>query len=296
MSKDNNQNSKNDKSSKRPIIYIKKIKKAEEEHHGGTWKIAYADFVTAMMAFFMLMWLINTVSQEKLRGIAEFFTPVVGLRSEMGSGVQSGSDSVKNDSEKTKENETQKKDTSNIFKDKSFPNIPTKKSDVKTVASIMNNLEKNLTGAMERSILRENVNIESTPEGIKIQIMDSTTRSVYKSQTSEIQPYMVRFLKVIGNLVRTVPNHIAINGHTSEKADKDLQGFDQWRLSIERAESMHLALRNLLKQDQLLRITGKADKEPYDPTHLDNPKNSRIDIILMKPDTVEAYQKPDPSI
>jgi chemotaxis protein MotB len=124
--------------------------------------------------------------------------------------------------------------------------------------------------------------------------MDSINRSVFKSGTAEIQPYMTRFLDVIANLIKNVPNYISIEGHTSDKSDKNMQGVDQWGLSLDRADAIRKFYQKRIKEDQILRITGRADTEPFDSKEPNSPKNNRIVIVLLNPDVVGRFQTAAP--
>lgn len=287
----------NNINSKKQNIIVKKVKKSKEEHTTGTWKIAYADFATAMMAFFILMWLINVVSQEKLKGISEFFTPVVGLRGSIGLGVDGGEN--KNLDEGKLRGGPQDKDSRkrfSIFDDKTFSEGGLNNIDSEQISSIMNEMQnkiKNSNDGLHELI--ENVLIENSPEGLKIQIMDTATRSIFKPSSKSLQPYMYKFLDVISELLKSAPNYISIEGNTSEKAEKLTNLTDQWKLSIERADSIRKYLQKTINNEQLLKITGRANTNPFDPEDRSNPRNTRIVITLLNPSSVGTIQKSDPN-
>jgi chemotaxis protein MotB len=287
-----------DSQAKRPIILIRKNKKKHPEHHSGMWKVAYADFVTAMMAFFLLMWLVNTVSNDKLKGVAEYFTPVMGLKGQVGSGFEGGSDS----DSKTKmlsarsnvDSATQGTPDGGPINESSDNKDAFTRSEEERLLSVMNNLEQNMDGTADIVRPNDNIMIEKSPEGIRIQIMDSINRSVFKSGSSQIQPYMTKFLEVIGNLVKNAPNYISIEGHTSEKSEK-LEGIDQWNLSVERANAIRKFYEKRIKPNQVIRIVGKANTEPFDAKEVDSPRNSRVVIVLLNPDVVGKFQTAAPA-
>lgn len=284
---------------KKNIIIVKRVKKSHEEHHGGMWKVAYADFVTAMMAFFLLMWLVNTVSNDKLKGLAEYFTPVIGLKGQTGVGLDGGSDP-----QSAKGLLSSKSSTDSVTKGspKNGPldsQVDSKdsvtESEQDKLVSVMNNLEQDLEGTTETSKYRENIQIEKNPEGIRIQIMDSINRSVFVSGSSDIQPYMMKFLDVVANLIKTLPNYISIEGHTSPGSDPAVANIDQWTLSINRADSIRKYYEKRIKPEQVLKIIGRANTEPYDIEDPNNPKNARIVIILLNPDVVGKYKNAAPN-
>ena len=283
-----------DRDSKRPIIIIRKNRKHRQEHHGGMWKVAYADFVTAMMAFFLLMWLVNTISNDKLKGVAEFFTPTVGIKGQSGIGLDGGLDPQSKKGllspKSSIDLNTGSLKNGPLEDDNEHTGAMTDTSEQKIV-NVMNNLEQSLDGNNELSKFSENIHVESTPEGIKIQIMDNINRSIFKPDTAEIEPYMVRFLDVVANLIKTVPNYVSIEGHASPKTDK---ASDQWSLSVNRADMIRKFFSTRIKPGQIIKLIGKGDAEPYDYKDPNNPKNVRVVILLLNQESVSKFQKSIP--
>ncbi|MDX1923936.1 MAG: flagellar motor protein MotB [Rickettsiaceae bacterium] len=283
-------------SRKKNIIIIKKIKKHHDGHHGGAWKVAYADFVTAMMAFFLLMWLINTVTTDQLKGVAQYFMPESGLRGMRGWGFggESNSKPLTRTLHLNQSTESLYPGTPTEPQDHNKEKEMVVDSDATKLVSVMNNLAQSMDGTGEVSQMSDNVIIDKTPEGIRIQIIDSLNRSVFKSGSTEIQPYMNKFLYVIGDLIKSVPNYIAIEGHTSEEADPGIKGKDQWTLSLERADIIRKFYQQRIKKDQILKVTGRANTEPYDLKEPKSLKNSRIVIILLNMSSVGKIQSAIP--
>lgn len=274
---------------KKPVIIIKKQRAYNDDaHYGGMWKVAYADFVTAMMAFFLLMWLINTISTDKLKGVAEYFTPVIGLKDQSGTGLDGGDNPKSDDNLISSKSGDDSQDTDNDNKNEIT------ESEFKKLVSVMNNLEQNSEGINDSERTSDNILIEKTPEGIKIQIMDSINRAVFKPGSSEIQPYMAKFLDVVARLIKTVPNYVSIEGHTSELVDARIAGMDQWSLSVDRADAIRKFYEKKIKMRQVLKIVGRANTEPFDTKDPRNPKNSRIVITLLNPSVVGKYQTAAP--
>lgn len=284
-------------SGKAPIIIKKVYKKGHGGHHGGAWKIAYADFVTAMMAFFLLMWLISTVDKNKLRGVAEYFTPTVGLQGLSGIGLESGlypqnkkgALSPQN-SEVNKSLGAPKSGPADIEHDKKGL---VSDSVNQEYISIMNNLEKAINGSSELNKFAENIVLQLTPEGLEIQVMDSYNRSVFKPNGSEIQPYMHKFLKAIGDIIKSIPNYISVEGHVYDVAGTE--NLNRWEVSISRANEIRKYFtNNLIKKDQIIRVIGKSDKEPFDLRNPSDPRNSRVVLLLLNPASIKNNLKPVP--
>jgi len=275
-----------DDDNKRPII-IKKIKKGGHGHHGGAWKVAYADFVTAMMAFFLLLWLLSSSSKATLDGIAEYFTPTIGLADK--SGFEDGGQSAAPDG-------TRKSD-------KSPPGIvigqsptgetmqdPTKTTMVEkdAEAQLFEKAEEAIKKAFESDpTLREladNVIVEQTPEGLKIEVRDSDKHPMFVPGNKNITPEGQLLLSKMKEVIDKMPNYISITGHTDaaplERGDKE---YTNWELSADRANA---ARRYLLTQgmeaDRPRKIVGMGDSELLDDDDPRNPINRRITIILLK--------------
>jgi chemotaxis protein MotB len=273
------------------IIIIKKKKKGKHPHHGGAWKIAYADFVTAMMAFFLLLWLISSLSDKELASIAQYFTPTTGLFGEMGIGFRGGQEL---DIEGTR--------NENIASPSLVLGAPTKgavvdmpkSSDTKKDLDLQNftSLERDLYKAIhenpELKQFTENILIEQTPEGLRIQILENQNKRMFIANSYELMPYIKIILYHIGSLIKLMPNYISIDGHSISKEAKD---FDLWVLSSLRAESVRRFLTDdLIDQAQILRIVGKGDMDPLDRENLNADKNIRVSIILLK-NSIVPYQK-----
>lgn len=278
-------------------IVIKKVKKVQGGgHHGGAWKVAYADFVTAMMAFFLLLWLISVSSNDTLRGIAEYFTPTESISDKAGLGFDGGSDA-------------------NIDKGISAPNaaassliygspskghradaarLTTNMSEVEKehFLSVMNTIQEN----KELKSYSDNLQMDITEEGLRIQIMDSDNRPMFKPNTAQLQPYMEKIIVVISKIVAGQPNYISISGHTASVKDPaSAKGLDFWQISADRAnETRKFMMDNLIDKNQVVRIVGRADREPFDPKDPYGVKNIRIGIILLNEKSVSNFQRAAP--
>lgn len=270
----------------RPII-IKKIKKGGHGHHGGAWKVAYADFVTAMMAFFLLLWLLSSTDEAKLEGLAEYFTPTVGLKDSMGIGFEGG--------ETVNEEGTKKSD-------KSPPGIVTApppgqtSSDAEKKALVEGNKDAQLFEKAEEAMkqafesdpnlrdLAENIVMEQTPEGLKIDITDSDQHPMFDPGSITLTQYGMRVLAKMAGLIEQMPNFISITGHT-DASPMTSRGTDytNWELSSDRANSARrYLLRAGVNPIRPQKVTGQAAADLLDPTQPNSPRNRRITIILLR--------------
>ena len=299
----------------RPII-IKKIKKGGHGHHGGAWKIAYADFVTAMMAFFLLMWLLSSVNLAQRRGISEYFSTTVqaALFSTNGSGNREsimdggGADLSRptgDSSKKVKEvpNTHGNKAPEAIESDTSakIKQAQSKQSQNKTMSEEQQHLEKQQLQQLEAKIeqviqanpdlakLKDQIKLSMTPEGLRIQIMDKKNRPMFSTGSPRLEPYTVSLLHEIGRLLNNVPNHISIAGHTDAAPYAGSihgMGYSNWELSSDRANACRRELlAGGMQPDKVLRVVGLADAVPYNPDNVFDPVNRRISITVLNGNT-----------
>lgn len=277
-------------------IIIKKVKKSDDgHHHGGAWKVAYADFVTAMMAFFLLLWLVSVSDQATLQGVAQYFTPTESISDKAGLGFDGGVDSNLEDGVGAPNAAS----SSLIYGSPSkghrvdSARLPSNMSDVERdhFISIMNNIQQ----STELQKYSDNINIDITNEGLRIQIMDSDNRTMFKPNTSELQPYMERIINVIGKMVSAQPNYVSISGHTASVRAGAASGIDYWSISSERANEVRKYMTNkLIDKGQVVKIIGKADREPFDAKDPFSILNIRVGITLLNDASISAYQKSIP--
>ena len=270
----------------RPIV-IKRYKKVAAGHHGGAWKIAYADFVTAMMAFFLLMWLLGSTSKGDLHGVAEYFqTP---LKVSLSGGNNSGSStSVLQGGGK---NITEHNDLSGHSR-----MAPGKKTgELKDAEAALERAE-----AARLSVLKQRIEtaIESNPtlkqyskqlllditsEGLRIQIVDEKNRPMFDSAHIDLKPYTRDILREIGKALNEVPNKISLSGHTDATPySNGEKGYGNWELSSERANASRRELiAGGLDDKKVVRVVGLSSAVLMDKADPLNPVNRRISIIVM---------------
>ena len=282
---------------KNQTIIIKKVKKVVGGgHHGGAWKVAYADFVTAMMAFFLLLWLISVSDKATLQGVAQYFTPTESISDKAGLGFDGGADANLEEGIGAPNAAS----SSLIYGSPSkghrvdSARLPSNMSDVEKdhFISIMNSIQQN----SELQKYSDNLHVDITNEGLRIQIMDSDNRPMFKPNTSELQPYMERIINVIGRMVDSQPNYISISGHTATVKSGESSGIDFWGISSQRANEVRKYMgKKLINRNQVVKILGKADREPFDPKDPYGVKNIRVGITLLNNESVSAFHKSIPN-
>lgn len=274
-----------------PIIIKKVIKKAGHGHHGGAWKIAYADFVTAMMAFFLLMWLLGTTDEVTKKGISEYFQNPYAVSLNGGESVGDRTAIIQGGGQ-----DLTAKDAGQVHMGEEVtPSEPTLE-DAERIAEQQEKIQlEQLQGKIE-SMLKANselaeysdqIKMETTPEGLKIQIVDAKNRPMFKLASSRIEDYAQMILHKLAAVINELPNKLSINGHTDALPFPDnSSGYSNWELSSDRA---NIARNELtlggLEEDKVLRIVGLASSIPYIAAKPNDPMNRRISIIVMNKKT-----------
>ncbi|MFZ5998489.1 MAG: flagellar motor protein MotB [Nitrospirota bacterium] len=262
---------------KSKIIIIKKIKKGHEGHHGGSWKVAYADFVTAMMAFFLLMWLLAMVSPEKRAAIAQYFREFSLFQSDS----QSGSSFLQ--------------ESSQIF-DQSGGDVQSSTSAFGKGARELSAdaLKEQLKKDIEEKLksLKDQAIVDTFEGGVRIQLVDMEGRPMFLPGGTELTPRAKEILKLVGENMKDLPNRIAIEGHTDAAPLKAGQTTN-WELSTQRASSARKELEaNHIDPRRIARVVGYADTELLVKDNPKDPRNRRISIILLQPKAQETAQAP----
>jgi len=290
-----------------PII-IKKIKKSGGGHHGGAWKIAYADFVTAMMAFFLLLWLLNAVSQEQLEGIADYFAPTVSSTSQSGSGQILGGTTVAVDGalEDTVSRPSVTMDLpppsagsgGEAMQDEPVQaEVDAEEAKKKAEQEQFDNAEKDLKEALETlpefQQMAQSLMIDNTPEGMRIQIVDQDGLSMFPSGSASMYEHTERVLGLVTEIIKKMPQDIAISGHTDAVPMGGDGTYTNWELSSDRANAARRGLLRLgVPEKRIARVVGKAATEPLLPDNPADAKNRRLSIVLMRGTGEQAAPKP----
>ena len=272
--------------STRPIV-IKRIKKGGAGHHGGAWKIAYADFVTAMMAFFLLMWLLGSTAQGDLQGIAEYFqNPLkVGLQGGSGSGdsssiLKGGGKDLTRQAGQVKKGDAETKDKRFVQKEAS---LEFQRKERESLEELKGRIEKAIGDNPQLSPYKSQMLLDITTEGLRIQIVDEQNRPMFDSSSADLKPYTRDILRQIGKALNAVPNRVSLTGHTDalQFAGGD-RGFSNWELSANRANASRRELiAGGMDESKVLRVVGGASTVLFDKNDPLNPVNRRISIIVM---------------
>lgn len=281
---------------KAPII-VKRIKKGGGGHHGGTWKIAYADFVTAMMAFFLLMWLLGSTSKHDLNGIAEYFKTPLKVAMQGGDGSGDRSSVIKGGGTDLTRREGQMKRGNEVTAKKSY-NLEAAKAELERMeAANLKQLKKRLEEAVDANPtlkqFKRQLLIDITSEGLRIQIVDEQNRPMFNLASAELQPYTKIILNEIGHVLNDVQNRISLSGHTDATPyASGERGYSNWELSTDRANASRRALiAGGMDETKMLRVVGLASSVPFNQAGPQDPVNRRISIIVMNKRTEEAVTK-----
>jgi chemotaxis protein MotB len=280
-------------------IIIKRIKKSGgDAHHGGAWKVAYADFVTAMMAFFLLMWLINTTSPEQKRGIADYFAPASVSQTDSGSGGILAGTALGSDGAKAKGTssviEELSPESRNPDDGKSADAAKAaatatdamqeaqKRRDDAAFASAAQSLRQALQDMPELAELSKNILVDQTPEGLRIQLIDQEGRSMFNEGSAKPNARAALLLRAVAKVINQLPNRISIYGHTSASPGGAKSEGD-WTLSAARADGSRRVLQGAgVDPDRVYQVSGKATSEPLYPDDPMLPGNRRIAIVLLR--------------
>ena len=272
---------------KRPIIVIKR-KVMAAGHHGGAWKIAFADFMTAMFAFFLVMWLLSSSSPKQLRGIAEHFQMPLTEALKGGPAINNSPSIIPGGGDPA------------VIKDK--VKMPKSEEDLEAMANAedlmrLDNLKKRIDEMIESSpLLRQfkpQLLIDITPEGLRIQIVDSSNRPMFDRSSAVVQTYMHTILREISPVINAQPNKITLSGHTD--ATKYAQGdksYSNWELSADRANASRRELvAGGLQEVKILRVMGVSSSMNLNQEDPFAPINRRISIVVLNQRAQAAIEK-----
>ena len=270
----------------RPII-VKRIKKTAAGHHGGAWKIAYADFVTAMMAFFLLMWLLGSDAKGNLQGIAEYFKTPLKVAMSGGDGSGDSSSVIKGGGKDLtlKDGQTKKGDIESVKKTYNLQaaEAALAKSDVERLKVLKAKIEAAIDSNPTLKQYKNQLLLDITTEGLRIQMVDEKNRPMFASAKAELQPYTREILHEIGVALNDVPNRISLSGHTDASPyGSGEKGYSNWELSADRANASRRELiYGGMDESKVLRVVGLSSSVLFDKEDPFNPINRRISIIVM---------------
>jgi chemotaxis protein MotB len=244
-----------------PVIIIKK-KKAHTGHHGGAWKVAYADFVTAMMALFIVLWLMNA-SRQVQEAVGGYFKDPLGTAKRVGSN-RNGSDAY----------------------------LALKKEDM---SKLKDALLQSIHHVDPLDKLKNQIEITVTAEGLRIELMESAKGTFFELGSAQPTPALRDLLRVLSSELGKLPNRISIEGHTDSMVYTQSKTYDNWDLSTDRAnEARRLMQAEGIRPDQIAQVRGLADRQPRLPAHPEDPSNRRV-TLLVQYQVVNASEVPLPT-
>jgi chemotaxis protein MotB len=278
-----------------PVI-IKRVRRGGHAAHGGAWKIAYADFVTAMMAFFLLMWLLGSTSEGDRKGIADYFNSPLKI-SLLGGGSGSGDAShvVKGGGQdltrtigqvKNGDVEAERRKTN-----REAMKAEEKGAEAERLQALKKHIEDTLATNPKLAQMSAQIRIDMTEDGLRIQIVDDRNRPMFDSGSALVKPYMRELLAEIGRTLADVPNRLTLEGHTDAAPYSGGEGgYSNWELSSDRANASRRELVAAgLPAERVLRVQGLASSAPFDAADRFNPANRRISITVMNREAEQRF-------
>ena len=297
----------------RPLIIVKRSRRVEGGHHGGAWKIAYADFVTAMMAFFLVMWLVASVSKQERAAIFEYFKnpsmeqgksvhPAPGMNGPGGASTSpinlgGGLDAPRTTSAspipqigtgpqsagmESHRPGTQPQSGTEPSSSHAGQPISPQAAEHKRLEALRDELREAVSKSQALKPFKDQLLIDIMPEGLRVQIVDARNRPMFDVGSAALKSYTITILRQLAPYLASVPNRISITGHTDATPYPGSRSYTNWELSADRANAARrILVASGLPQDKIGRVIGLADSEPWDRTQPFNPVNRRISIIVM---------------
>ena len=289
-----------------PIV-VKRINKVEGGAHGGAWKIAYADFVTAMMAFFLLMWLLGSTAQGDLEGIADHFQNPLKVSLSGGSGtgdsssvIQGGGEDLTRSLGQRKRGDVEGRRSINldaakgreVFRDEGDREGLEEQRERARLADLKGRIEAIIEADPKLRSYRKQILIDITSEGLRIQIVDEQNRPMFNTASDELLTHTRELMRAIGRALNDVPNRLSLSGHTDAAQYAGGQrGFSNWELSSNRANASRRELVvGGLDPGRVARVVGLAEMVPFNKDDIYAPSNRRITIVVMNKRTEEALR------
>ncbi|MBC7376953.1 MAG: flagellar motor protein MotB [Burkholderiaceae bacterium] len=270
-----------------PII-IKRIKKGGHGgHHGGAWKIAYADFVTAMMAFFLLMWLLGSTAQGDLKGIAAYFQSPLKVAMAGGSGSGDSSSIIKGGGQALSRTNGSMRNGEIQAPSKTLNlqalRAEVQAQDVKQMREVQASVEQAVQASPALQAMQKQLRMDVTADGLRIQIVDDQGRPMFDAGSARVNGYMRELLRNMGKLLDNNDSRVLLSGHTDASPySGGERGYSNWELSADRANaSRRELLAGGLREDRVVRVLGMGSSVLFDPADPVSPLNRRISIIVL---------------
>ena len=274
-----------------PII-IKRVKKGEHGHHGGAWKIAYADFMTAMMAFFLLMWLLGSTAKGDLQGIAAYFNSPLKVAMNGGEGSGNSSSIIPGGGTDLSKIHGQVKRSDADDKDTSRKSMRARRAeqDAQRIKALRAKIDAMITSNATLNEYKSQIRMDVTPDGLQIQIVDEQNRPMFDIGSAIVKPYMRDILREVGSALGGVENRISLAGHTDAAPyGSGEKGYSNWELSTDRANASRRELVAAgMPNDKLARVVGLASSDLLLPNDPRAAQNRRITITVL---TQEAEER-----
>jgi len=282
-----------------PII-IKRVKKPAHVAHGGAWKIAYADFVTAMMAFFLLMWLLGSTSEGDKKGLSDYFQSPLKVAMQGGSGagasqsiITGGGNDLTQTAGQSKRGDGADAQARKLSGDKDKVSRAQKaaQKDAQQLAQLSQKISSLISRDPKLAEFSDQIKLKITPDGLQIQIVDDQKRPMFDSGSASVKPYMREILQQIGTALADVDNKISIEGHTDQTpyGNGSTKGYSNWELSADRANATRRELVTAgMPTDKVARVMGLASSVLFDEANPRSPSNRRISITIL---TREAEER-----
>jgi chemotaxis protein MotB len=294
------------KNAGRPIIIKRVVEDGHHGHHGGAWKVAYADFVTAMMAFFLMLWLLSTSSEDTLKGLAEYFTdasanegapggvagvlngisllpkaPIFDQPSSSPSAAQRALPAMEVDPEHPDSEDLQPARRDDAEAQLDGPEQWRGRQEQARFETAKDAIFRALERSPELGAFADDLVIEETAEGLRIQLLDRENSPMFPSGTDRMHAHTERLLRVVTQAILPLPNRVSIRGHTDSRPFAG-NGYDNWRLSSDRANATRLAMLAAgLPASRIADVIGKGDSEHLFPADPDDARNRRMSIVLL---------------
>ncbi|MBL8708008.1 MAG: flagellar motor protein MotB [Rhodospirillaceae bacterium] len=282
----------------RPII-IKRIKKSGGGHHGGAWKVAYADFVTAMMAFFLLLWLLSSTTEDQKKGLSEYFNPSIAISDQSSSvAVMDGQPHIMEtmsgaaaaavdiEGEEDEESAVGSKPEATDQGEKPIDAVEAaeamRAAEAERFEQVKEKIQQVIAQTPELSGLEDNLLVDQTPEGLRIQLLDKEKESMFRSGSASLEARSQQLLGLVAQAVKDMPNQLAISGHTDATPFVGDGGRTNWELSSDRANAARRVLvEGGVDPAKVKTVIGRADNDPFIKENPQDPQNRRISIVLL---------------
>jgi len=273
----------------KPTVIVRRVKKVQGGgHHGGSWKVAYADFVTAMMAFFLVLWLMAATTKPERAAISEYFrnpSPLAGSSSTPAPGMAGPGGASTSMIKLGGATDVSRGNSNDPFQNQkeAVPQpVDQQQRDKQQLEALMKELQEAISKSQALEPFKDQLLLDITPEGLRIQIVDKQNRPMFDLGSARLMPYTKTILLELSHFINQVPNHISLTGHTDTTAYSTQLGYGNWELSADRANAARRTLlEGGMEEVKVARVVGLASSALFDKANPQNPINRRISIVVM---------------